>query len=173
MRSLFSRKSQRQQRLDLSRVIFHGSTQGSRLMSLNVTDDRSEGDRQTSVQMTNGSKSEFFSEFSRDRGGDRRPVGGEQLVQVEEEEECTSSGVEWSGTLVRVSLVHRAHQRILSTSQKTFSSPSDALRIRESRLTIYSHFGQAGQHISICCGMRKIAFECEFNTKRETSSSSV
>ena len=97
-------------------------------MSLNVTDDQSEGDRQTSVQMTNGSKSEFFSEFSRDRGGDRRPVGGEQLVQVEEEVECTSSGVEWSGTLVRVSLVHRAHQRILSTSQKTFSSPSDALR---------------------------------------------
>ena len=107
-------------------------------MSLNVTDDRSEGDRQTSVQMTNGSKSEFSSEFSRDRGGDRRPVGGEQLVQVEEEVECTSSGVEWSGTLVRVSLVHRAHQRILSTSQKTFSSPSDALRIRESRLTKYS-----------------------------------
>ena len=117
-------------------------------LSLNVTDDRSEGDRQTSVQMTNGSKSEFFSEFSRDRGGDRRPVGGEQLVQVEEVE-CTSSGVEWSGTLVRVSLVHRAHQRILSTSQKTFSSPSDALRIRESRLTKYSHFEQAGQHIYV------------------------
>ena len=148
MRSLFSRKSQRQQRLDLSRVIFHGNTQGSR-QSFNVTDHRSEGDRQTSVQMTNGSKSEFFSEFSRDRGGDRRPVGGEQLVQVEEVE-CTSSGVEWSGTLVRVSLVHRAHQRILSTSQKTFSSPSDALRIRESRLTKYSHFGQAGRHIYIC-----------------------
>ena len=146
MRSLFSRKSQRQQRLDLSRVIFHGSTQGSRL-SLNVTDDQFEGDRQTSVQMTNGSKSEFFSEFSRDRGGDRRPVGGEQLVQVEEEVECTSSGVEWSGTLVRVSLVQRAHQRILSTSQKTFSSPSDALRIRESRLTKYSHFRQTGRHI--------------------------
>ena len=142
-------------------------------MSLIVTDDQSEGDRQTSVQMTNGSKSEFFSEFSRDRGGDRRPVGGEQLVQVEEVEECTSSGVEWSGTLVRVSLVHRAHQRILSTSQKTFSSPSDALRIRESRLTIYSHFGQAGRHIYICWGVGKIAFECEFNTKRETSSSSV
>ena len=107
--------------------------------------------------MTNGSKSEFFSEFSRDRGGDRRPVGGEQLVQVEEVE-CTSSGVEWSGTLVRVSLVHRAHQRILSTSQKTFSSPSDALRIRESRLTKYSHFEQAGQHIWVSfCRAGKMA----------------
>ena len=86
--------------------------------------------------MTNGSKSEFFSEFSRDRGGDRRPVGGEQLVQVEEVE-CTRSGVEWSGTLVRVSLVHRA-------PKDSFDQPEDLLlsvrRVEDPRKQTYKIF---------------------------------
>ena len=134
MRSLSSRKSQRQQRLDLSRVIFHGSSQGSRPMSLNVTNHQSEGDRQTSVQMTNGSKSEFFSEFSRDRGGDRRPVGGEQLVQVEEVEEW--SGVEWhSGA--RLTCAPRA-------PKDSFDQPEDLLlsvrRVEDPRKQTYNIF---------------------------------
>ena len=118
-------------------------------MSLSVTDDRSEGDRQTSVQMTNGSKSEVFSEFSRDRGGDRRPVGGEQLVQVEEVE-CTSSGVEChSGA--RLTCAPRA-------PKDSFDQPEDLLlsvrRVEDPRKQTYKIFPfRAGRTTHICCGM--------------------
>ena len=111
--------------------------------------------------MTNGSKSEFFSEFSRDRGGDRRPVGGEQLVQVEEEVECTSSGVEWhSGA--RLTCEARA-------PKDSFDQPEDLLLsvrcVEDPRKQTYNIFPfRADRTAHICCGMGKNAFECDFLT---------